>query len=178
LSDVFDIAAKLKALIEKYPEASKAVLAEKMGITSQRISDWLALNNTIEPLRELYRKGEIGRVICVRAGYLSKARQINYAERVLKRRLLPPSDHLLSLYIPNDGRNRHKHMMDKFGHQPVAVQLHGPSPGDILDLNVEPTGATFTWRFADANQMMLAVQDALAMGLLKGLPNHTTAKVV
>lgn len=184
MSDPFAFAAKLKALIERYPDLPRSTLAEKMGIATQRISDWLALNNTIEPIRELYRSGEIGRIICVRAGYLSPSRQINYVERVLKRRLEPlPDDsiHLFSIYFPNDGRDRHEHMMGKIGHEPVSVRVHSddnPTPGEIIDFAFNVTGVTYTWRFADANQMMLAMQDALAMGLLKGLPRHTTAKVV
>jgi hypothetical protein len=180
-TDPFKIAEELKALFEKYPELPRATLAERMGISTQRISDWLALNNTIEPIRELFRKGEIGRIICVRAGYLSQARQVNYVERITKRRLLPPTDHLLSLYIPNDGQDRAKHMVAKIGHEPVSARIHSddnPTPGEILDFAFNITGVTLTWRFADANQMMLAVQDALAMGLLNGLPNQKMAKVV
>jgi hypothetical protein len=91
------------------------------------------------------------------------------------------ADHLLSLYIPNDGRDRAKHMVAKIGHEPVSARIHSddnPTPGEILDFAFNITGVTLTWRFADANQMMLAVQDALAMGLLNGLPNQKMAKVV
>jgi hypothetical protein len=164
-TDPFAFAAQLKELIERYPDLPKRELAERMEISTQRLGSWLALNNTIEPIRELYRRGEIGRIICVRAGYLRPSQQVNYIERIIKRQLLPLTDesiHLLSLYIP---AGQQRYMTERFGHRRIAVRLH-------------EEGATYTWRFADANQMMLAVQEALAMGLMKELPRYTTVKVV
>jgi hypothetical protein len=69
-TDPFKYAADLKLKIERHPELSPAEVAERMRVSAQRISDWLALNAVIPEIRELYRTGEIDLAACERAGRL------------------------------------------------------------------------------------------------------------
>jgi transcriptional regulator with XRE-family HTH domain len=67
-TDPFKYAADLKLKIERHPELSREEVAERMRVSAQRISDWLALNAVIPEIRELHRTGEIDLAACERAG--------------------------------------------------------------------------------------------------------------
>jgi transcriptional regulator with XRE-family HTH domain len=147
-TDPFKYAADLKLKIERHPELSREEVAERMRISAQRISDWLALNAVIPEIRELYRTGEIDLAACERAGRLPSERQVGYAEQLIGRSLERPLDVQFSLSL-------------------WISETQGPQLAQLVELIGRPlVGSNPTWRFAEASELIRAIGYAKRLGLL------------
>jgi hypothetical protein len=170
----FDAARAMKKLFERYPELTAEWLAEKLGKPTRWVRDRMALNRLAPEIEVLYDTEVIGLQTCCELGYLPPERQFGKLEKLLGRRIWRPlseTRHELSLFVPNDGSTRHMHLTELVG-MPESVRIcyaGEPTEEEIQSGAARTRGATMTWRFGDADQLLRTMGYAARLGMLGGI---------